>query len=70
MMTEYRIKLSYCTGNSLCSENETSYLDLTWQNIDVAKENLLRIKEHYEMYKNVNKFGRTLTKDQIFLKNK
>lgn len=41
----YRIKISYSTGNSFGSEDTWDYLELTWKNLDVAKENLQRIKE-------------------------
>jgi hypothetical protein len=69
-MVEYRIKISYATGNSFDSEDTTKYLELTWQNIDIAKENLLRIKEHYEMHRNIEGYGSKLTKEQWFAKNK
>jgi hypothetical protein len=46
----YRIKITYQTGNSFISHNVYEYLDLSWKNLDVAKENLKRIKEHYDMY--------------------
>lgn len=69
-MAEYRIKISYATGNSFGSEYTTDYLELTWQNIDTAKENLLRIKEHYEMYRNIEVYGSKLTKEQWFAQNK
>ena len=69
-MAEYRIKISYATGNSFGSEDTTDYLELTWQNIDIAKENLLRIKEHYEMHRNIEGYGSKLTKEQWFAKNK
>lgn len=53
-MPEYKIKISYGTGDSFENREEESYLELTWKNLDVAKENLVRIKEHYEMYKGYN----------------
>lgn len=53
---KYKIKIEYQTGNSFCSEDETRYIDITWENIDVAKENLRRIKEHYEQYREINSY--------------
>jgi hypothetical protein len=68
-MAEYRIKISYSTGNSFGSEDTTDYLELTWENLDIAKENLQSIKEHYEMYRNIEGWGSKLTKEQWFAKN-
>ena len=46
----YSIKISYSTGNSFGSHDEIDFLDLTWSNLDIAKENLRAIKEHHDMY--------------------
>lgn len=52
---EYRIKYNYNTGDSFNTyEGEEGYLELTWKNLDVAKENLKRIEEHYKQYKSFN----------------
>ena len=67
-MAEYRIKISYCTGNSFGSEDTWEYLDLTWKNLDVAKENLKRIGEHYTMYTDLE--GYRTNKYELFDKNK
>jgi len=55
----YRIRIDYQTGNSFGSHDETDYLDLTWENLDVAKANLKRIEEHYDLYRKINKYGIT-----------
>jgi len=68
-MVEYRIKISYSTGDSFGSEDTTSYLELTWQNIEIAKENMIRIKEHYEMYRSINRYNKPLTQDELFCNN-
>ena len=52
-LPKYQIKISYTTGNSFESEDEERFLDLTWENVEVAKENLRRIASHYEMYKDI-----------------
>jgi hypothetical protein len=45
----YTIKVYYRTGDSFHSEDTTTYVG-EWDNLEVAKENLQRIKEHYEYY--------------------
>ncbi len=54
----YRIKYNYDTGDSFANypDNE-EFLELEWQNIEVARANLVRIKEHYEQYRKVNSWG-------------
>ena len=64
----YRIKISYSTGNSFGSDDTWDYLELTWKDLDIAKENLQRIKEHYTLYEGVdgyrtNKPKHTLIKE-------
>lgn len=49
-MNKYRISVRYETGNSFTSEEVTDLLDPVWENLDIAKENLRRIKEHYDQY--------------------
>lgn len=46
---KYQIKYYYQTGDSFGSSDETGILEMKWENLDVAKANLQRIKEHYEM---------------------
>jgi hypothetical protein len=51
-MTNYKIKYVYDTGDSFHTEEGVEgILEFTWTSIDIAKENLQRIKEHYEHYK-------------------
>lgn len=50
----YKIKYLYRTGDSFGSEDLEEYLDLTWENLDVAKKNLKAIKEHHTLYELVN----------------
>ena len=48
---KYRIKYNYNTGDSFKTERDiVRYLEGTWENLDIAKKNLQRIKEHYEYY--------------------
>lgn len=51
---KYEIKYYYQTGNSFGSEDVESRLEMSWENLDVAKQNLQRIKEHYEMVKAID----------------
>lgn len=66
---KYKIKLSYTTGDSCDTRDTSDYLELTWKNIDVAKENLQRIKEHYLMHKAIKKYNAKPT-DKILKENK
>ncbi len=52
-MKKYRILVNYYTGNSFGSHDTEDYLDLSWNNLDVAKENLKAIKDHYKMYNEI-----------------
>jgi hypothetical protein len=62
----YKILITYDTGNSFGREYDkedflTSYERkgvLTWNNLDIVKENLKRIKEHYIGYLDVKHLGR------------
>lgn len=61
-----KIKIEYQTGDSFSRHDEIDYLSLEWENREVAKENLQRIKDHYEHhefvkssdYRNLNKASR------------
>jgi hypothetical protein len=50
---KYQIKVNYDTGNSFHNEYgvETFVEDITWSDLDVAKENLKRLEEHYKFVK-------------------
>jgi hypothetical protein len=52
---EYKILIEYKTGNSFGYHKTEDYLELTWSNLDIATENLLAIKEHYEMQNDENR---------------
>jgi hypothetical protein len=47
----YKIKYNYTTGDSFQSHDEEDVLEFEWTNLDLAKECLQRIKEHYRWYK-------------------
>lgn len=46
----YTIKIDYQTGDSFHIEDCSRTLEANW-NLEVAKENLQRIKEHYQIIK-------------------
>lgn len=54
---KHQIKIFYTTGDSFHSEDTSNILELDWDNLDVAKENLKRIKEHYICYKVDTDYG-------------
>lgn len=68
---KYTIEIQYETGNSLETYVEVSTIedDLYWDNIENAKEALLSIKEHYELYNKYIKYWRyeeeKVTKESI-----
>lgn len=51
----YDIRIKYRTGNSFDSEDCIGALNGSW-NIETAKENLKRIKAHYEAHQNRNNY--------------
>lgn len=64
-MGKYKIVAYYRTGNSFGSEDTQSNVELQWNDLEIAKENLRRIKEHDEFQREVdNRFGNK-TKDQL-----
>jgi hypothetical protein len=63
---KYRIKISYRTGNSFRSEDTEDTLEIGWNNLDIAKQNLQFIKEHYEMYKDLDAYTPKKSKEQWY----
>ena len=51
----YSILITYTTRVNNHFETVKESLELTWQDINIAKNNLKRIKEHYTMYKELEK---------------
>ena len=43
----YDIRINYKTGNSFGRHDESDMVDLPVESLDIAKENLQRIKQHY-----------------------
>ena len=51
----YQIQINYSTGDSFHTEDREERIDFVWTNLEVAKENLQRIEEHYKMYQNTGR---------------
>lgn len=65
-MPKYQISYSYNDGDSFSTrEGQESCLELKWNNLDAAKENLRRIKEHYEWYCKMHDFHWKVDKKEI-----
>ena len=69
-MSKYKIKISYTTGDSFHTEDTFDYLELDFNDLDIAKENLQRISEHYKMYKELNyNYYRDYSREEIIAEN-
>lgn len=51
---KFKIKIEYETGNSFSIYDETDYIGYEWKNLEMAKESLQRIKNHYKYYQDNN----------------
>jgi hypothetical protein len=72
-MGNYKMRFVYQTGGSFGSHQETTELEITWDDINLAKQNLVWIKEHYQMVSELNSYKvrrNKLTKEEIIEKNK
>jgi len=50
---KYRIKYAYQTGDSFHTEDNERLLEYEWEDLEVAKECLKRIREHYSWYESI-----------------
>jgi hypothetical protein len=55
-MSKYKIEIYYSTGDSFHTEDRQDLLDGTWKDLEIAKENLSRIKEHYLWYSSIHNY--------------
>ena len=53
----FKIKYYYRTGDSFSSRDEEDVLEFDWENLDVAKQCLQRIKEHYKWYESHHSYS-------------
>jgi len=57
---KYRIQYNYDTGDSFNNEyGLEKVLEISWNNLEIAKENLQRIKEHYKLYELIDSHKRS-----------
>jgi hypothetical protein len=54
----YKIVADYSTGDSNGSRDETRTLEMSWGSLEVAKEALERIEEHYRWYEDQHGWDR------------
>jgi len=47
---EYKIEISYRTGNSFNTDDCIDLIEYDWTDLDKAKESLKRIENHYKFY--------------------
>lgn len=62
---EYKIEYDYYTGNSFGSEDSTGVLELEWKDLQVAKDNLKRIQEHWRYYKSKERIRDSYSQTQV-----
>ena len=65
----YKIQYNYNTGDSYNNYNYTSVLELTWNNLDIAKENLKRIQQHYNYYKELHNYQSRKSRELLIKDN-
>ena len=50
----YKIKVHFTTGGSFDSYEEDGFIEQEWKNLDIVKQNLKRIEEHYKYYQSLH----------------
>ena len=55
---KYKIKYHYQTGDSFHTEECEDILEFEWGDLEIAKESLKRINEHYKWYQSKNSYFR------------
>lgn len=62
---KYTLRIDYSTGNSFGSEDVITDLEITWDDLDIIKQNLRNIKEHYYMIEELENFMNRKKYDEI-----
>lgn len=66
----YKILYNYDTGDSVNQfPDRSGYVEIQWSNLEIAKENLKRIREHYNQYIELNNIWTKKTDDEILNEN-
>lgn len=69
-MKKYRIKYSYDSGDSFNQYPDiTGFVEIEWDSIENAKNNLKRIEEHYKQYKELESWKLSKEDKQNLLLN-
>jgi hypothetical protein len=61
----WQIKYQYETGDSFSNRDAEGILEMEWDDLDIAKENLQRIREHYTQYSSSRYPNWRVTKKQL-----
>lgn len=69
MKKYYDIEINYQTGDSFKSYDTSDLLDIPMFDIEIAKINLKRIKEHYQYYQSLDRWyrGKTIIKPDFYI---
>lgn len=68
----YNIKITYESGSSLGPyEISEDFISCDFSNLDIVQKNIQKIKEHHELYENINSYITKINKtnDEILLEN-
>jgi len=66
----YKIKIEYSTGDSFDTYDEVDVLEFNFKNVETAIENINRISQHYHMYRDLNGYFSSKSRDRILEENK
>ena len=66
----FTIEVTYQTGDSFNSYEETHEIGLMWNNIELANEALSDLSEHYKLFQEREGYGRTTTNEDIYKRAK
>lgn len=55
---KYTIKVEYETGDSFHIEQAEGTVELVWEDLEVVKVALQRLKEHYDWFRYINSYSR------------
>jgi hypothetical protein len=65
-MARYKIRINYSTGDSNNDYKASDVLEIEWDNLDIAKENLKAIKDHYvNVYKKIHSHSAAKNNQEI-----
>jgi len=58
----FKIEIHYRTGDSFQKHDETTELEMEWDDINVVKENIDRIRGHHKYYESLHDYRQRYTK--------